>query len=76
MATLDIGNLDLSDSDTEDLFASPSRSAKPNKKSNLIPLESTNAPPQQRNAESKYDAEQAREAALQRDSRVCEASMK
>jgi hypothetical protein len=64
MATPDFGKLDLSDSDTEDLFASPSRASKPKSKPNHKPTESTNAPPQ-RNGESKYDAEQARNAALQ-----------
>jgi hypothetical protein len=62
MATPDIGKLDLSDSDTEDLFASPSRTSKPNQKS----TKQTEGPPQ-RNGESKYDAEQAREASLQRE---------
>jgi len=59
MATPDIGKLDLSDSDTEDLFASPSRASKPPQKSK--PPESA------RNAESKYDTEQARETALQKE---------
>jgi hypothetical protein len=58
MSTPDIGKLDLSDSETEDLFASPSKAAqKPNPK----PAEA------QRNTESKYDAEQAREAALKKE---------
>lgn len=62
MATSEIGKLDLSDIDTEDLFASPSRTSKPTQKS----TKQTEAPPQ-RNGESKYDAEQAREASLQRE---------
>jgi len=64
MATPDIGKLDLSDSDTEDLFASPSRTAKSKQKP--TPSENTNVPPQ-RNAESKYDAEQSRDVALQKE---------
>lgn len=68
MATPDIETLDISDSDPEDLFASPSRATKPKSKHSSKPSESSNAPPQQRNAgESKYDAEQARDAALQRE---------
>jgi hypothetical protein len=66
MATPDIGRLDLSESDTEDLFASPSRSSKPKPKPNSNLLENTNAP-SQRNGESKYDAEQAREVALHKE---------
>lgn len=62
MATPDIGKLDLSDSDTEDLFASPSRASKPTQKSTK---QTEPAPP--RKEESKYDAEQAREAYLQRE---------
>ena len=54
MATPDIGNLDISDSDTEDLFASPSRSTKPTQKPNSKPSESTSTAPQ-RNGESKYE---------------------
>lgn len=59
MATPDIAHLDLSDSDNEDLFASPSRASKPKNKNSK--------PPDQRNGESKYDTEQAREAALQKE---------
>ena len=63
MATPDIGKMNLSDSsDNEDLFASPSRPSKPSHKS----TKQTDAPPQ-RNGESKYDTEQAREASLQRE---------
>ncbi|TVY73532.1 DASH complex subunit duo1, partial [Lachnellula suecica] len=61
MSTPDIGKLDLSDSDTEDLFASPSKASKLAAKTNPKPVEG------QRNGESKYDAEQAREAALKRE---------
>ena len=55
MATPDIGNLDISDSDTEDLFASPSRVTKPAHKPNAKTpeLNTTTAP--QRNGESKYE---------------------
>ncbi|KAG0649944.1 Outer kinetochore duo1 [Hyphodiscus hymeniophilus] len=61
MVTPDIEKLDLSDSDTEDLFASPSRASKPAQKSTK-PTE-----PAPRKEESKYDAEQARDASLQRE---------
>jgi hypothetical protein len=66
MPTPDIEKLDLSDSDPEDLFASPSRASKPKQKPNSKPSESTNAAPQ-RNGESKYDIEQARDAALRKE---------
>lgn len=66
MSTPDIGKLDLSDSDPEDLFASPSKVSKPRQKSVSKPAESNNASTQ-RSGESKYDAEQAREAALRRE---------
>ncbi|KAN0117510.1 DASH complex subunit Duo1 domain containing protein [Hyaloscypha variabilis] len=62
MSTPDIGKLDLSDSDTEDLFASPSKASKQSQK----PNSKTDAP-SNRNIESKYDAEQAREASLRRE---------
>ena len=63
MATPDIRKLDLSDSDSdsEDLFASPSRASKPSQKSTK---QVEHAP---RKEESKYDAELAREASLQRE---------
>ncbi|TVY32169.1 DASH complex subunit [Lachnellula subtilissima] len=61
MSTPDLGRLDLSDSDTEDLFASPSKTSKP------TPKPSTKPSDPQRNPESKYDAEQAREAALKKE---------
>ena len=61
MATPDIGKLDLSDSDTEDLFASPSRTSKLNK------TQDSSSGPTPRSGESKYDAEQAHEAALKRE---------
>jgi hypothetical protein len=60
MSTPDIGKLDLSDSDTDDLFASPSKASKPATKPN-------SKPEGQRNGESKYDAEEAREAALRKE---------
>ncbi|KAI9051170.1 hypothetical protein LZ554_005272 [Drepanopeziza brunnea f. sp. 'monogermtubi'] len=68
MSTPDIARLDLSEpeSDNEDLFASPSRASKPSQKSPAKQPESSHAPAQ-RSGESKYDAEQAREAALQRE---------
>lgn len=66
MATPDIEKLDLSESDPEDLFASPSLASKPRQKPNSKHSESTNAAPH-RNGESKYDAEQARDAALQKE---------
>jgi hypothetical protein len=66
MATPDISKLYLPDSDTEDLFASPSKVSKPSQKSNSRPAESTSGPAQ-RNGESKYDAEQAREASLKKE---------
>lgn len=66
MATPDIAKLDLSDSDTEALFASPSKVSKPSQKSNSKLAETTNGP-SQRNGESKYDAEQAREASLKNE---------
>lgn len=53
MSTPDMGKLDLSDSETEDLFASPSKTAK--------------KPTKPATGESKYDAEQAREAALKKE---------
>lgn len=67
MSTPDIGKLDLSDSnsDNEDLFASPSRPSKSTQKLPTKPAD--NNVPNQRNGESKYDTEQAREATLQRE---------
>ncbi len=64
MSTPDIGRLDLSDSDSEDLFASPTKATR---KPDLKPSEGTNVP--LRNGESKYDAEQAREETLKRELR-------
>lgn len=66
MTAPDIGRLDLSDSDSDDLFASPSRPSKSQQKPTSKPSENSNAP-QQRSGESKYDAEQARDAALQKE---------
>lgn len=62
MSTPDIGKFDLSDSDTEDLFASPSKVSKPSQKPNSKSDAQSN-----RNVESKYDAEQAREASLRKE---------
>ena len=62
MANPGIGKMNLSDSsDNEDLFASPSRASKSKQK----PKQMDAAP--QRKEESKYDAEQAREASLRRE---------
>jgi hypothetical protein len=63
MATPDIGKLNLSDSDNEDLFASPSKASKqthkgPSKTTEVVPT---------RNGESKYDAEAARDSSLKRE---------
>lgn len=57
--------MDLSDSDNEDLFASPSRTSKTTQKLPTKQADSNAQAP--RNAESKYDTEQAREANLQRE---------
>jgi hypothetical protein len=65
MSTPDIGKLDLLDSDNEDLFASPSKVSKQTQKSNTKSSENNALP--QRNGESKYDAEQAREASLKKE---------
>lgn len=66
MSTPDMERLDLSESDNEDLFASPSKASKSSQKPAAKPSESSNAPPQ-RNGESKYDAEAAREASLKKE---------
>ena len=67
MATLDIGKLDLSDEDTEDLWASPSHATtKSNTKPNSKILDSNRASASIP-GESQYDAEQAREEALKRE---------
>lgn len=66
MSTPDMERLELSDSDNEDLFASPSKASKPSQKTAPKAVEGGNAPPQ-RNGESKYDAEAAREASLRRE---------
>lgn len=67
MTTPDVGKLSLSDSsDAEDLFASPSRTSKSTKKANPTSTEALNAP-LQRNGASKYDTEQARNTALQKE---------
>jgi hypothetical protein len=66
MSTPDIDRLGLSDSDNEDLFASPSKASKPIKVPESKATESNNAH-QQRSGESKYDAEQAREDSLRKE---------
>lgn len=67
MATPDIGKLDLSDDDTEDLWASPSRiTAKSNANPSSKTLDGSRAPASIP-GESQYDAEQAREEALKRE---------
>lgn len=68
MSVPDIGKLDLSDSDPEDLFASPSIAPKSTHKRNPGAGDTRSAPAQpQRSGESKYDAAQAREASLQKE---------
>ncbi len=67
MATPDIGRLDLSDSDTENLFASPSRVSKPTQKARIKASECGDGGSSERHGESKYDAEQAHEASLNRE---------
>ena len=67
MATPDIGKLDLSDEDTDDLWASPSRvNAKTAAKSNSKTLDGPNVSASIP-GELRYDAEQAREEALKRE---------
>lgn len=64
MANPDLGKLDLSDTDdTEDLFASPSRAASQSTSKPSV----LDTPSAQHPSEVRYDAEQAREAALQRE---------
>lgn len=60
MAASDFEKLDLSDEDTEDLFGSSAKDPK-------TPTKNPEAASTQRNGESKYDAEQARNAALQKE---------
>lgn len=64
MATPDLRKLDLSDTeDTEDLFASPSRAtSKATSKPGVLDTPSAQHP-----SEARYDAEQARDAALRRE---------
>jgi len=67
MSNPDVGKLDLSDSsDPQDLFASPSKVSKSNPKNPSKPND-PNAPSQRSTGESKYDAEAAREASLQKE---------
>lgn len=66
--TPNIGNLDLSDSDTDDLFASPSQSEKkPNPNGKSKGAEISSAPSTHSIGESRYDSEEAREASLRRE---------
>ncbi len=58
--------LDLSDAESEDLWASPSRATNKSSKSNSKSLDSTNTSASLP-GESRYDAEQAREQALQKE---------
>jgi hypothetical protein len=67
MATPDLGKLDLSDSDSEDLFASPTKGSKSQQALTKAPESGTTGSGPVRNGESKYDAEAAREASLQRE---------
>lgn len=68
MSTPDIGRLDLSDSDPEDLFASPSKASKASQKHPTKPAETPSANAGgQRNGESKYDTEATREANLKKE---------
>lgn len=67
MSTPDMERLDLSDSDNEDLFASPSKASKPNQQKTAPKANEGSNAPSQRNGESKYDAEAAREASLKRE---------
>lgn len=59
MATTDNGALDLSDSDSDGPLTSPSKTN--------IPRAKDTKPADQRSGESKYDSEQARDTALQRE---------
>jgi hypothetical protein len=61
MASPDLDKLDVSDTDTDDLFTSPSRVA------TKAPKTPSKSSENQRNAESRYDAEQVRDAALQKE---------
>jgi hypothetical protein len=58
--------LDLSDAESEDLWASPSRATNKSSKSNSKSLDSTNTSASLP-GESRYDAEYAREEALQKE---------
>lgn len=75
MATPNLERLDLSDTDTEDLFASPSRESRnPNPTDNFKVKQSReaessgpNASTQARQQESRYDSEEARAAMLRKE---------
>lgn len=67
-----MANLDLSDQDTEDLFASPSQKEQKHHQSNRSASEAPQTPasssrPNNASGESRYDAEEAREAALRKE---------
>jgi DASH complex subunit Duo1 len=75
MATPNLEHLDLSDTDTEDLFASPSRESKnPDPTDNFKVNQAreadssrSNANAQARQQESRYDSEEARVAMLRKE---------
>jgi DASH complex subunit Duo1 len=66
IAALKMDKLDLSDEENEDLWASPSRATNKSSKSNSKSLDSTNTSASLP-GESQYDAEHAREEALQKE---------
>ena len=66
MSTPDVRALNLSEEDTEDLFASPSKISQARQKLRAKGNDSSNAQ-QPRSAESKYDAEQAKENSLKKE---------
>lgn len=63
----DVGKLQLSDDDTEDLWASPSKKKSGGKASNARVAGSNVQSSQGRNGESHHDSEEAREEALRRE---------
>ncbi len=68
--TPNIGSLDLSDSDAEDLFASPSAKGKKPEcsgKDEAPQASGSQTASKSRNGESRYDSEDAREASLRRE---------
>lgn len=68
-ATPNIGNLELSDADPDDLFASPSRAEKkvPSRKAKASAGETLSVPTKGTPSESRHVTEEAREAALRRE---------